>query len=311
MGNKNGGSNMEVKISDEVKRIAVAILAGVVLAVGLNFFMIPGNIFASGFNGIAQLLSSILDKMFQIKIDTGYFILLLNIPVGILGWLKVGRNFTYYSVVTVISTTFFAIVIPVQRFTPDPLMSGLFGGVLTGIGIGAALRYGFSTGGMDIIAVILNKTTGKSVGFVMLIINMLIILTAGFFFGWQSALYTIISNYAMTRVIDGIHTSHQKLTAFVVTNRSKNIIPVLQQSLVRGVTIMPSKGGYSGEDSQVLMIVITRYELYHFKQIISQEDPTAFVNFVNTSDIAGNFFDEDQQAKISTHATQLNKNNFK
>ncbi|KRM97517.1 hypothetical protein FC19_GL001558 [Liquorilactobacillus aquaticus DSM 21051] len=298
---------MNFKISDELKRVAIAIFAGVVLAASLNFFLIPGNIFASGFNGIAQLLSSVLNKMFHIRIDTGYFILLLNIPVGILGWLKVGRNFTYYSVVTIISTTFFAIIIPVQRFTPDPLMSGLFGGVMTGFGVGAALRYGFSTGGMDIIAVILNKTTGKSVGFVMLVINMLIILTAGFLFGWQSALYTIISNYAMTRVIDGIHTSHQKLTAFVVTNRAKNIIPVLRQSLVRGVTIMPSKGGYSGKDSQVLMIVITRYELYRFKQIIIQEDPTAFVNFVNTSDIAGNFFDEDQQAKLSARAAQLNK----
>ncbi|GAJ26114.1 membrane protein [Liquorilactobacillus sucicola DSM 21376 = JCM 15457] len=299
---------MEFKVSDELKRIAVALLSGLILAVGLNFFLIPGNIFASGFNGIAQLLSSILNKMFQIKIDTGYFILLLNIPIGILGWIKVGRNFTYYSVITIISTTFFAVIIPVQRLTPDPLMSGLFGGVLTGVGIGASLRYGFSTGGMDIIAVILNKTTGKSVGFVMLVINMFIILTAGFFFGWQSALYTIISNYAMTRVIDGIHTSHQKLTAFVVTNRAQHIIPVLSQSLVRGVTIMPSKGGYSGEESQVLMIVITRYELYRFKQIISQEDPLAFVNFVNTADISGNFFDEEQQAKISAEAARSHRN---
>ncbi|KRL00076.1 YitT family protein [Liquorilactobacillus capillatus] len=298
---------MELKIVNELKQVIIALLAGVILAIGLNFFLIPGNIFSAGFNGVAQLCSSILNKLFQIKIDTGYFILLLNIPVGILGWIKVGKNFTYYSILTIIATTFFSVVIPVQRLTSDPLMGGLFGGVLTGAGVGLSLRYGFSTGGMDIIAVILNKTTGKSVGVLMLIINMMIILTAGFFFGWQSALYTIISNYAMTRVVDGIHTSHQKLTAFVVTTRAARVIPALNRSVVRGVTVLPSKGGYSGSESQTLMVVITRYELYRFKQIINQEDPQAFVNFVNTVDIAGTFFNEEQQAKISARATQIQR----
>lgn len=286
------------KIPDQIKRIAIIFWSSILLACALNLFLIPGNIFGSGLNGIAQLISSLLVKITGINIDTGYFIFLLNVPVGILGWLKVGKSFTYYSVLTVLLTTILAIVIPVIHLTSNPLMSALFGGVITGAGVGYALKFGFSTGGMDIIAVVLNKTTGKSIGSLMMITNMIIILTAGVYFSWQSALYTIISNYAMTRVVDGIHTSHQKLTAFVVTKHAETIIPEIKNSLIRGVTVLQSSGGYSDSKNQTLMIVLTRYELYKFKQIIEQTDPAAFINFVNTADVAGNFADEKQQDEI-------------
>lgn len=286
------------KIPDKIKRIAVIFCSSVFLACALNLFLIPGNIFGAGLNGIAQLISSLLAKITGINIETGYFIFLLNVPVGILGWLKVGKSFTYYSVLTVLLTTVLSIIIPVVHLTPDPLMGALFGGVITGAGVGYALKYGFSTGGMDIVAVVLNKTTGKSIGSLMMVINMMIILTAGIYFSWQSALYTIISNYAMTRVVDGIHTSHQKLTAFVVTKHADIILPKIKNSLIRGVTVLPSSGGYSDSKSQTLMTVLTRYELYRFKQIIAQADPVAFVNFVNTADVTGNFADEKQQAEI-------------
>ncbi|MCP9312333.1 YitT family protein [Liquorilactobacillus satsumensis] len=287
-----------MQYSNGLRRFIIVIFAGAALALGLNFFLLPGNIFGAGLNGIAQLVSAILKKTIGIKVDTGYFIFLLNVPVALLGFLKIGKSFTFYSILTVLSTTILTILLPVQRLTADPLMNALFGGVITGVGVGYSLKYGFSTGGMDIVAVFLNKTTGRSVGFLMLATNMIIILTAGFYFSWQSALYTIISNYALTRVVDSIHTSHQKITAFVVTAKAAAILPVIQHTLVRGVTVLPSKGAYSGKESQTLMTVLTRYELYRFKQLVSQEDPTAFINFVNTADIAGNFADSTQQEQI-------------
>ncbi|KRL04211.1 YitT family protein [Liquorilactobacillus oeni] len=289
---------MITQYSNGVKRLLIVIFAGLMLAVGLNFFLLPGNIFGAGLNGIAQLISAIVKKTVGWRVDTGYFIFLLNIPVVILGLLKVGKSFTFYSILTVITTTVLTITLPVEHLTTDPLMNALFGGLITGVGVGCSLKYGFSTGGMDIVAVFLNMTTGRSVGFLMLLTNMIIILTAGFYFSWQSALYTIISNYALTRVVDSIHTSHQKLTAFVVTTKAAQILPAIQQTLVRGVTVLPSKGAYTGRDSQTLMTVLTRYELYRFKQLIKQEDPAAFINFVNTADVAGNFANAVQQDKI-------------
>ncbi|MHC9532608.1 YitT family protein [Dellaglioa sp. BT-FLS60] len=286
---------MKLSISDTGKRLGVIVFAGLSSALALNFFLIPGNIFGAGINGIAQLFSSITNDLFHFKIDTGYLILLFNIPIGLLGWYKIGRTFTYYSILTVAVTTIFTIILPVHQLSDNPLMAALFGGVITGAGVGFALKYGFSTGGMDIIALVLTKTTGRTVGSLMLLTNMIIILTAGFYFSWESALYTIISNYAMSRVVDSIHTSHQKLTAFIVTKKAETVVSALQKSLIRGITVIDSKGAFSNEDSNVLMLVITRYELYNLKMTIGEVDPHAFINLVNTADIEGNFLDADQQ----------------
>ncbi|MCZ2492643.1 YitT family protein [Dellaglioa carnosa] len=286
---------MKLPISDTSKRLGMIGFSGLLIALALNFFLIPGNIFGAGTNGIAQLISAIFNDLFHIKIGTGYLIMLINIPIGILGWYKIGRTFTYYSILTVAVTTIFTIILPVHQLSTNPLMAALFGGVITGAGVGFALKYGFSTGGMDIIALVLTKTTGRTVGSLMLLTNMIIILTAGFYFSWESALYTIISNYAMSRVVDSIHTSHEKLTAFVVTKKADVIISTLQKSLIRGITVIDSKGAFSNENSKVLMLVITRYELYNLKMRIREVDPNAFINLVNTADIEGNFLNSDQQ----------------
>ncbi|WP_409022584.1 YitT family protein [Dellaglioa sp. P0083] len=286
---------MKLSISDKNKRLVIIVFSGLLIALSLNFFLIPGNIFGAGANGIAQLLSAIFYDLFHIKIGTGYLIMLINIPIGILGWYKVGRSFTYYSVLTVASSSLFTVILPVHQLSTNPLMAALFGGVISGIGVGLALKFGFSTGGMDIIALVLAKTTGKTVGSLMLSTNMIIILTAGFYFSWESALYTIISNYAMSRVVDDIHTSHQKLTAFIVTKEADLVVGALQKSLIRGITVIDSKGAFSNEESKVLMLVITRYELYNLKMTISDVDPNAFMNLVNTADIEGNFLNSDQQ----------------
>lgn len=286
------------KLQEHARRLAVCVFAAFLMAAALNFFFIPSNIFSAGFNGIAQLMYALLDRSLGIKIDTGYFMLLLNVPVGILGWFKIGRNFTLYSVVNVILASFFTVIIPEKALTNNPLMAALFGGILTGVGIGIALRFGFSTGGMDIISVVVNKTLGKSVGTVMLVINLLIILCAGVVFGWEIAMYTIIGNYAMTKLVDTIHTSHQKLTALIVTKNGKTLARQITQRLVRGVTILDSRGAYRGEPSQTLLVVLSRYELYALKKIVMQADPNAFVDFLNTADLAGNFMSMEQQQQL-------------
>jgi uncharacterized membrane-anchored protein YitT (DUF2179 family) len=132
----------------------------------------------------------------------------------------------------------------------------------------------------------------------MMMINFSIVILAGFLFGWESALYTIISIYAMSRVVDSIHTRHQKLTAFIVTTRQDEVIAELNKTLIRGITVMPSFGAYTRKDSVVLMTVISRYELYALEHAVKDIDPGAFVNLVNTVDIEGNFYNETEQLKL-------------
>ncbi|KRK98026.1 hypothetical protein FD04_GL001003 [Secundilactobacillus odoratitofui DSM 19909 = JCM 15043] len=272
--------------------------SALISAVALNFFLIPGNIFSAGINGISQILAILSRHWFHLKINTGWLILLFNVPIGLLGWWKIGRGFTIYSFLTSLLTSLLAIVLPIQSLSNNPLLSALFGGILTGVGVAYPLKYGFSTGGMDIIAVILEKTTGKTIGTLMMVINLIIVLIAGTLVGWENAMYTIISLYGMSRVVDAIHTRHQKLTAFIVTTKTDEVVAALNNSLIRGVTIMPAEGAYKRRPGAVLMVVISRYELYDLEHVVKTVDPDCFVNLVSTVDIEGNFYDETEQLKV-------------
>lgn len=281
--------------NEEIKKIVVIFITGILAAVSLNFFLIPAKVFSAGMNGVAQIIASLLHDHLAINLDTGIFILLLNIPIFVLGFLKLGKESTIYSFINVAWISIMTVLLPVKVITDNPLMNAIVGGVLIGVGAGLSLKMGFTTGGMDVISLVLAKTTGKTVGNFMFWLNGIIIAIAGFVFDWESALYTIISIYCMTQVVDTIHTSHQKITAMIVTNDPNCVVEAISKEMVRGMTILPSFGGYSGAESRMIMMVITRYELYDLEQIVYSIDENAFMNVVATQSVLGRFANEDEQ----------------
>jgi len=277
-------------------QLVVMVASAVVSAVALNEFLIPANTFSGGVNGIAQLLYS-AGKPMGLHINTGYYILLFNMPIAVLGWFKLGHRFTIMSFATAFLTSAAAVVIPVVNIAHNPLLGALFGGILTGVGIGITMRYGFSTGGFDIIVLVLERITGRTVGSLMFLTNFAIILMSGILFNWENALFTIISIYASTRMVDLIHTRHQKLTAIIVTTEAEAVAKAIQAAILRGVTITDSRGGYSGRPNATLMVVLSRYELYALQAAVQQTDQHAFINILNTVDTSGLFMNERQQAE--------------
>lgn len=286
---------------EQAKKVFFVLFASITNALALNNFLIPSNIYAPGVNGISQLISHVIENGLNVTIDTGIFILLINIPIALLGWFKIGKDFTLYSFMTSVFISFFTIILPVSPLTTDPIMNSLFGGVIGGAGIGFSLKYGFSTGGLDIISMVLSKTTGRSVGSLLLTINGMIVVAAGFINGWQYAMYTLLSIYVMTRVVDMIHTSHQKVTAMIVTNDPDALIKAIHEKMIRGITVIPAKGGYTGMDRSVLMIVISNYEMYDLEQAVKEADAAAFVNFTGTNKVLGEFLSYDQQKARRTN----------
>ncbi|MFD2216334.1 YitT family protein [Metabacillus endolithicus] len=276
-------------LKTETMKIIVVIVGAFLNAVGLNFFLIPANVYSSGFTGIAMLISRVLEDYTPFFISTGILLLLLNIPVAILGWLKVGKSFTLYSFFSVAATTVFLELVPLYSFSEDILLNAVFGGVIMAVGVGITLKYGASTGGLDIIAMVLSRMKDKPVGTYFFLFNSIIILAAGLLFGWEKALYTLVSLYVSTRVIDAIHTRHEKLTAMVITKKADVLKKAIHSKLVRGITMIPAKGAFTNETKDMLIIVITRYELYDLEKIIKEEDPQAFTNIVQTAGIFGFF----------------------
>lgn len=273
----------------EAKRIMVVIFGSLLVAVSLNFFLINANVYASGFSGAAQLVSSILDDQLGISVSTGILLFLFNIPVIILGWFKVGRGFTIYSIISVVFTTIFLEVLPVLSMSNDIILNAVFGGVIAGVGIGLSLKLGASTGGMDIVAMVLSRLQDKPIGTYFLLLNGVIIVLAGVLYEPENALYTMVALYVTTSVIDMIHTRHEKVTAMIITHKAEELQKAIHQKMVRGITIVPAKGAYSNEEKNMLYLVITRYELYDLEKIINEVDPQAFTNVVQTVGIFGFF----------------------
>ncbi|MFD2681265.1 YitT family protein [Bacillus seohaeanensis] len=273
----------------ETQKLIVVLIGAIINACAMNFFLIPANVYASGFTGVAQLLSSIFTDFTPLNLSTGILLLLLNIPVIILGWLKVGRSFTIHSFISVALTTFFLEIIPITHVSPDIFLNAVFGGVLAAIGVGITLKWGASTGGMDIVAMLLSRLKDKPVGTYLFALNSIIIISAGFLYGWEKALYTLVTLYATTRVIDAIHTRHEKLTAMIITKKASLLKEAIHSKMVRGITTVPAKGAFSGEDKEMMIMVITRYELFALEHIIKEVDPTAFTNIVQTTGVFGFF----------------------
>ncbi|WP_026693248.1 YitT family protein [Peribacillus kribbensis] len=273
----------------ETKKIGVVIIGAFLNAISMNLFLIPAKVYASGFTGLAQLLSNLLGSFAPFKISTGILLLILNIPVAVLAWKKVGKLFTFYSLLSVGFSTIFLETIPVKEVSPDILLNAVFGGVIAAVGIGLTLKYGASTGGLDIVAMVLSRLKDKPIGIYMFSLNALIILTAGYVYGWEKALYTLVALYASTRVVDAIHTRYEKLTVMIITKNYEEMKSAIYSKFVRGLTLIPAKGAFKNEDKNMIMIVITRYELYDLEKLIKEVDPASFTNIVETVGILGQF----------------------
>ncbi|WP_079529389.1 YitT family protein [Halobacillus hunanensis] len=281
--------------SFESRRIIIVIFGAVLNAISLNLFLIEANVYASGFTGVAQLMTSILQDFFNVSIvSTGLILFILNIPVAILGWFKVGKGFTVYSVISVAFTTLFLELIPVMQLSEDIILNAVFGGVIGGVGVGITLKWGASTGGLDIIAMILSRMKDRPIGIYFLIINSVIIAVAGFLYLPENALYTLLTLYVTTRVIDAVHTRHEKLTAMIITTQAADLEKAIHAKMVRGITTLPAKGAFTQQDKNMLVMVITRYELYDLQHIITEVDPQAFTNIVQTTGIFGFFRKDDK-----------------
>src|SRR5690606_36856424 len=182
-------------------------------------------------------------------------------PVFILGWFKVGKGFTIYSIISVIFSSLFLQFLPIIQLSEDIILNAVFGVLVAGVGVGMKLKVGASTGGMDIVAMYLSRLKDKPLGVYFISLNAVIIAFAGILYEPENALYTMVALYVTTRVIDAIHTRFNKLTAMIVTHKVEELQKAIHEKLVRGITILPAVGAYTKTDKHMLYLVITRYEL--------------------------------------------------
>ncbi|KXH80617.1 YitT family protein [Sporosarcina sp. HYO08] len=261
----------------------IVILGSLVVAFAFNFFLVPYGILSSGISGIAILIGLVT------PFNIGLMNLLLNIPLLILGYYKLGKTITINTLVCVLSLSIFLYALPAVPLTDNILLSCIFGGIIGGFGIGMILKSSGTSGGLDIIAIILSRTSNMSIGLLLTGMNGIIVLISGAAFNWNIALYTLLSIYLTGKVIDTIHTDQVKVTMQIVTSKGECIRKDLLDSIYRGITIMEGYGGYSQEKKQIVMMVVTRYETSQIKKIVRKHDENAFINIFETVEVDGFF----------------------
>ncbi|WP_071394438.1 YitT family protein [Bacillus tuaregi] len=268
---------------NELLYLSLVIVGTLIISAAFNLFFIPHQILSSGLSGIAILLGLIT------PFETGLINFVLNLPLLIIGIFKLGKRFIVYTIISVVVMTFSLYVIPVVAISSEPILSSIFGGVLAGLGGGLIFRASGSSGGFDIIAVLLTKKRDFPLGSILSALNAVVVIFSGFIFGWDAALHTLVGIYAAGKMVDMIHTKHIKLTLMIVTQKGDEIKEKMLTNLYRGITIWDGEGAYTGEKKKILMIVITRYQLTDVKLLINEIDPHSFVNITQTQEVMGAF----------------------
>ena len=268
---------------ESMGRIFVIIFGSIIIGVAYNLFLIPHHILSAGLSGLAILLGIIT------PLNTGLLNFIMNLPLLIVGFYHLGRQFIGYTILSVSVLSASLYLIPVIPISSEPILSSLFGGVISGIGIGLVFRASGCTGGFDIVALLIAKKRDFPLGVLFSALNAVVVVISGFVFNWDAALNTLLGIYASGKVIDMIHTKHIKLTLMIVSSKGEELKEKLLANLYRGITMLDGEGAYTGEKRKILMTVITRYQLADVKAIIKEVDPHSFVNITQTSDVLGFF----------------------
>ncbi|SDJ16848.1 YitT family protein [Salimicrobium halophilum] len=266
-----------------LRNLIVLFVASIGLAFAFNFFLLPHEVLSGGVTGLAMIFGLLT------PFNSGVWLVIFNIPVLIIGWMKLGKEFIANSIFSVAVTSVAMLYIPLIQVTEDALLSSVFGGVITGAAIGVIIRFYGSTGGFDVIGLVLTLKRDLPLGALVFSLNSLVVFASGFFFTWELALYTLASIYITGIVVDRIHTRHIKLSLMVVTDKDQELRSELIGNLIRGITVMDAHGAYSNQERKVLYTVISRYELALVKSIISEVDSRAFVSVTETVEVMGNF----------------------
>lgn len=260
------------------------ILLGILAAgMGLKGFLMSSRFIDGGVTGISMLLSDILELPLAI------FIPVINLPFIALGYRQIGRKFAIKSALAIAGLSLCLAVVKYPDVTPDKLLTAVFGGFFIGVGIGLAIRGGAVLDGTEIAALLVSKSSHLfKVGDVILILNIFIFATAAFFLGIESALYSILTYFAASKMIDflvyGLEEYHGII---IVSHQSEEIRLAILHDLQRGVTIYKGRGGLSETEQDILYCVVTRLEMAKVKTIVEEIDDSAFVVVHHIADASG------------------------
>ena len=315
MSKKESIKKIDIKpLSDDWKKNikcgVMVTISTIIYCLGVMWFLEPAKLYSGGVTGIAQLISNIFGKYFNVPIDIGILVFIINIPILIFGWKKVSKRFVVCSVISIVlQTLLMNSILPVVDFginsglnpitgnvvgngkgAMDLILLSFIGGFVSGVGSSLALRYGTSTGGVDILAQALSFKKNISIGFVSLVVNVVVATLGAMVFGNPAVLfYTIIRIIVQSVITDKIHTAYNFLKVEIVTTKQEEMSQLLLSDIGRGITVVSAMGAYTHSEKSILEIIISSYEIHRVVEDARKIDPGVFITVSPVKRVYGNF----------------------
>ncbi len=281
---------MKFSVKEDGKRIAVIVLASLLMALNIKSFVRTGGLYPGGATGLTLLIQRAAEMFLEITIPYTIVNLVLNaIPVYI-GFRYIGRKFTLYSCLMIVLTSIFTDIIPGIIITYDTLLISIFGGMINGFVISLCLRMNATTGGTDFIAIYFSQKKGVDSFNLVLYLNIVILSLAGILFGWDKALYSIIFQYASTQILHTLYKKYQQQTLLIVTNKPSEVCALITRIGHHSSTILQGEGSYEHRERFLVYSVVSSAESKAIVREIRKIDEHAFVNSIATEEIAGRFY---------------------
>ena len=268
--------------------IAGILIGSAILAVAIQFILVPAHLLTGGVTGIAIILN------FFTGCAVWIFYVVLNIPIFIAGFRSISTRFALYSLLGMLALTVFLGIgdnISIDLGIDDLLLAAIFGGVLSGIGTGINLRCKGSTGGLDIIAVIVKRYWGYDFGTTSFAINAAILLVFLFSNNMELTLYTAISMFISAKMLDTVEAGPSaSKSAMIVSEKSDEIANAIMDNIHRGCTFLTGQGAYTGQDRKIIMVTVGKRQLPKLKEIVFALDPNAFITINEAIEVYGQGF---------------------
>lgn len=279
----------------ESKRTLGCILGSVLYALGINLFVVPAGLYSGGVMGLCQVIRTLLIEYAHMDFGTmdiaGIIYYLINIPIFVVAYRKLGRKFFVKTVVAVTVSTICISVIPPTVIVEDAMAACVVGGILSGAGVGIILRMGSSGGGMDVIGVLLTKWKRDfGVGKINLLVNLGLYAICLFLFDVEIVVYSVIYAAVYSVAIDKVHVQNINVEVTIISKiDTKQLESKIFEELGRGITKWTTEGAYTRDQSHILYVLLSKYEVNRLKTLVYKHDPGAFIVVNEGVSVAGNF----------------------
>lgn len=269
-----------------IKDYAVMTIGCFIYAFAVNYFYVSNHLAEGGVTGIALIIY----YLFKTSVGVTYFA--INIPLLILGWKLLGKDFIIKTLFGTGMLSFaLSVTSSINGATEDTILASLYGGLIGGIGLGLIFMCGGSTGGTDIVARIMTKYKGISVGRAMLILDVIVLSAVAFLFGKEIFMYTLIAAMVLTKTIDFIQEGFDKAKAVtIISRKAEQMRDILMDETGRGITIIDGSGGYTRHSFDIIYCVVSKFQVVTVKRIVRDIDPEAFITITDVSEVLGEGF---------------------